>query len=907
MSTILPVNPVPEGLTIARPPRPRPSIAVVAVHGVADQQPRESAGAIANLLLGIWRGGKSVYTSFREVPVRIPTRPVQVRETRGEPAGQPTGTFGMEERAHYLKQQHQDAPATAPAAVETEPQAEARREADYLRDHDFMRAQLEAYEPSDVPYDTVRLEGHKLADGEPVADVHVYEMYWADLSRLGSGLMRIAGEFYQLLLHLANLGRVVVDHAVLEHPGSGGWKRYRTFQASAVRVLTLFTPVLGLLSVASICTMLPGRLPDDAKPYVAAGFAALVVAVLAGVLAYRSSVRLWRPLWALFPVAMAGLGIAAVLMLTDTRRGGWLNLDQVLALEWLLLCGAGLHALYGAYQLRRPGALLWGWVFMAPSLAALVWSVARSGEWQRHALAALRVFELQFLLLSAFTGALVVLALAAGGTGWALALRLPRGSPQRVRARRAAWTARATLALSTVSIFILTLVVFGGLTVGLKPLLDDVGLTYTALIPYPNLGGSQVPAQVLQAMLKSSATTGFPVLLACVALTAVLAAWAILPGAISEITAPRDASATWRTGSLAERWKRARRDGDRSERMGRWLTDGYKVLAFAATLLWFSFFVVMPVLSLVRLAARALGVPLIELDKWQEASGDFVLLMGGVIAVAAVGMVAASGRLNFITMGFRPALDVALDVDNYLREFPRKSTPRARIAERYVSLLRYLCLWRDDEGRPYSSIVVVSHSQGTVITADLLRFLNQEPDPELAPLLATRMPDAEAEPRDPTRLYLFTMGSPLRQLYGRAFPHLYAWITSEAGRPGAPLAGGGDDDHRVGDRLPEGVSPNPADLGISRWVNAYRAGDYVGRELWRPDGCDCLHRRIPAGAPQDREPPSLVVSESEDRSRRELCIGGGAHTHYWDETAPAVGVEVDLLVEDALRHALRPA
>lgn len=48
-------------------------------------------------------------------------------------------------------------------------------------------------------------------------------------------------------------------------------------------------------------------------------------------------------------------------------------------------------------------------------------------------------------------------------------------------------------------------------------------------------------------------------------------------------------------------------------------------------------------------------------------------------------------------------------------------------------------------------------------------------------------------------------------------------------------------------------------------------------------------------------PDDVVVEVSEDaaRCRRELCIGSGAHTHYWDAAAGAIGEELDLLVEEA--------
>src|SRR5512134_920874 len=50
-----------------------PNVAVIAVHGVADQEPLRSARQIADLLLRRrYFDGAPAYTSFREYPLRIP-------------------------------------------------------------------------------------------------------------------------------------------------------------------------------------------------------------------------------------------------------------------------------------------------------------------------------------------------------------------------------------------------------------------------------------------------------------------------------------------------------------------------------------------------------------------------------------------------------------------------------------------------------------------------------------------------------------------------------------------------------------------------------------------------------------------------------------------------------------------
>ena len=135
---------------------------------------------------------------------------------------------------------------------------------------------------------------------------------------------------------------------------------------------------------------------------------------------------------------------------------------------------------------------------------------------------------------------------------------------------------------------------------------------------------------------------------------------------------------------------------------------------------------------------------------------------------------------------------------------------------------------------------------------ELLRYLTQHSDPDIKPKLP---------------IYLFTMGNPLRQLYGLRFPHLYAWA-------------------RQGDSAWPNNGPAPSLIGTKQWVNAYRSGDYVGRYLWHADISD------------DRSTVWSVdaVHVDAEGGKRELCIGSGAHIHYWDETAPEIAVELDRLV-----------
>jgi hypothetical protein len=109
----------------------------------------------------------------------------------------------------------------------------------------------------------------------------------------------------------------------------------------------------------------------------------------------------------------------------------------------------------------------------------------------------------------------------------------------------------------------------------------------------------------------------------------------------------------------------------------------------------------------------------------------------------------------------------------------------------------------------------------------------------------------------------FSMGSPLRQIYSIRFPHLYEWV------------------RQPNDDAVQQEKPDPAELGVRKWINAYRTGDYVGRVLWRSE---------------NNEESWRVAVHDFSSERRELCIGAGAHTHYWDATARSIAEELNRIV-----------
>ena len=92
------------------------------------------------------------------------------------------------------------------------------------------------------------------------ANVHLYEMYWADLSRLAGAVLRVVGEVYQVLLHLPTVGVHTLRAAQLEHPHDAKWKRFVGLQNFAVWLLQVPIALANLLLVALALAVAVGGL-----------------------------------------------------------------------------------------------------------------------------------------------------------------------------------------------------------------------------------------------------------------------------------------------------------------------------------------------------------------------------------------------------------------------------------------------------------------------------------------------------------------------------------------------------------------------------------------------------------------------------------------------------------------------
>ncbi len=749
------------------------NVAVVAVHGVADQTPASSARSIADLLCT-----DKEYGSFSEIPLRI------ARE-RMEP-----GCVDEEKCRRDHQRGIDDAERQTPC-----PEclvAEKHCNGEHVRNADpgirYMHDQLKEYRYPEIPrdegtvYDTVRLEGKRLSDG---ARVHVHEVYWADLSRAGNTWYRLIAEFYQLILHLPSLGRNELAMAREMNGYTKPWEFAHKMQRLAVWLLTVPTALINvaLLSIAIIAltAVIPGEYQYEAA------FALTMVLTAAVLLAALRLAKNRKLLWTLW-LPIVGIAAAAAYLILR----GLDQYYQILALEAAVVAAGACIYIAKKYSVMKYRAFVFGVVAALAMLAIaifFIWNkVSSAADVYVAAVATARTIYPALAVTWLLVFVTATLAAIAG-----VVAALTTEPPQRRLAWRALWTARFSLSMPAAVFVVLTLSIWYLVIEGIIWL------------------GDEAPALVEARELLARSAQGLEFFALALIGFLIVALFAAVPSVLVEIRHPRSS------------------DDDESARLGRWLTKGLRLVPWGAELF---------TVTMIAMLAVSVGMP-------TPLRGDTVMLVLGGVA----GGVALLITGKYFVKTFRSLVDVMLDIDNYLRESPKDATPRARIAERYVSLLRHLAEWRDADGRPYDQIIIVAHSQGTVICADALRYLNTVPDRRLKAINDNTIP-----------LRLFTMGSPLRQIYAQAFPHLYGWITEKD--------------------IIDSESPDPRRLTLQHWANVYCSGDYVGRNIWNAPEARLWARARP----------------KPDGPRVDFCAGAGAHTHYWDRNATDVAAYLKELI-----------
>jgi hypothetical protein len=194
-----------------------------------------------------------------------------------------------------------------------------------------------------------------------------------------------------------------------------------------------------------------------------------------------------------------------------------------------------------------------------------------------------------------------------------------------------------------------------------------------------------------------------------------------------------------------------------------------------------------------------------------------------VMALAGIGLrnVGIVGRLGGgFTTNLGLALDLVYDITTYLRAAnPAIVPPRVQMVARYRAVLRQVAA---DQPR---HIVVMAHSQGTILTlATLLGDRNHSP--RFGPPVGDEAPSVP--------LTFLSYGSPVTQTYEQRFPTRFrAWTDPQV----------------------------LASSRITRWLNVFRAGDYIGRAVGDHESYD----------------PAVTTSGVRLQER---CLGPGHHTRY---------------------------
>lgn len=846
-------------------------VAVIAVHGVGSPPRDETARAVSELLMQHAPDGAS-YEWKEERRLTIATAPVSaghLPELRASRSQQILRAFtrGPRDRTILF----------------------GREETAERPDIAFMRELLSEYETEREPYQTTETIGVRQRDGDRT-DVHVFEMYWADLSRLGSGLLRILGATYQLVQHVSLLGRKTVDiaaqvarareklHLGSYDPGPDAgpyapWMAYAACHRWAIRIFTVGVPVAVLLMFAFLPLFIPAAIADTLRLPIGLTLTTTLLIVGGGIGIYLSPPD--RNAASAFVGYMLLVLGGALVINNNVARASAPRVGTILLSVSLGIIGfGGLLLVLRGYNKTRSGALLFGVVaWLAIILETLVSGSVLVGPFALSdanvvGQFALVGFEWGYALVMV-TWLLLWITVAVTVAFRFYLIRATSGQARR-RATRAVWTARVTLGSSVFSFMVASLVVYRSivylaskapssfdlfprpLATGQLPIISVPGI-FPAQFSCVADAKLSCAERFFVALIAQGATSGLIIAILGLVAVFVLISWFIALIAFTSVRKPNPK--TWN-----------------ARRLGLWMTDGFWWLRVAGTSVAISVLVAVLVGAVFNIfpsvhawAAPHLGRWLAAkmTPEWTQSAIDAVTF--AVLASAATAG-AARLRLEALASRARPAIGVVLDVDNYLRETPREGTPRARIAERFVSLLRHI---REQQ---FDRVVIVSHSQGTVITADLLRFLNHgvprgSPDGELVAGLGCR---------------LMTMGSPLRQLYGANFPHLYGWVNAtdpspeeERERTKNPLRT---------EELPT-ISmrcPDPKELRVECWVNLYTSGDYVGRNLWCDDSWNGVWER--------RTAAEAIVGER----RRERCLGAGTHTHYWE--SEDVAEELDRLI-----------
>ncbi|HXF16154.1 MAG TPA: hypothetical protein VN496_04070 [Burkholderiales bacterium] len=814
-----------------------PRVAVVVVHGIADQRPGQTVREIVRLLCH-GNEGPPRYLQGELHDVLVPVAKLEpggsiasagsaaqnpVSETKGaDPArlrpGTPSGFYQVQ----------QSTPAETPAA--------AKNPEDLgIALNDYLLGRLKLSE-QEALYESTRVSLRRRIDSR---EVDVYEMYWADLSRLGTGGLRVLSSLYQLFFHLNTLSADVIDQIALRNAGGAAWRMLQRLHAWLAWLMKAPAALVQLCMLLMVLFGAMAFVPTEQQGQLLAalfGAAAIALAALASLCWLRetSQTRRMAKLSLLLVSAVVSLAVAIAAL----RAGEWTDIIYFGACAiTVALLGAYLIESYArvAHGVRMlgNGLVVATVICLCVQAGNLLPSVSTQREWMHTA--ALNIAEGLLALVLLAWAVFVLIQIVA----LLLGLWLGRASAKPVRA--SLHTARLTLVVSSALFALLSLVLWSVVSYVAGHALDD-------LLYEPLIFGDGYRSAAIFLDERVHSLGGF--------FTPMVFAFTLLAAAGFLVLAPSLLEELFPSVNVDAHGPRPGAE-QLSERLGAWLGDGMRRLgaiftalvplgAIAGSVLYLAF--------IFRQFAFSIGVA-DGIAQWLAGSldrfqGETLVAAGKWLAGGALTIAALGSRFTQTFGRLRVVIDAVLDIDNYFGDPPNRQPPRARIYSRYASLLAYL------RECGYARFVIVSHSQGTVISADLLRYLHVQ----------GRLPEIVGA----TPISLVTVGSPLRDLYAERFPLLYGWMgLNQSGFASA--------------------TPNASDIGAVEWVNACRSGDYVGRFIWTPSG-DVKRFRI---ATVDSSGKTDVRRAGD---RTEFCLGAGGHTHYFSDDAVALAVEIDRLI-----------
>ena len=832
-----------------------PRVAIVGVHGVGAHAAGASENAMADLLFSLPADqplAARFFGFFREVGVQIPLQPVKVVERHPEPE-----TRGAARLIDLYQEQSTKFAELVASYGKTTKRVERGKAG-----NEFTRMLLQDYlgGADGDAYVTTRLEGKRdaMAPGGE-AEVHIYEVLWADLARPDNSILSFLLAPFQLILHLGSLSRLAVDTGSAENAGNL-WKFYLAAQRYAVRMLQIFIPLSKVVLLIVIFSCVPALLGETHNKVWLPIAIFCFAGIAAGFVAFR---RIHKPaamppwIWASLALVPGTIGAAAGVWVSKLASA---DVASSVAC-WLFLGGPLLFCVLRNYEDVRKGVQITGYfVYGVSFLVFAGYLLLKSAEvpqatfWTVEWVVASIRASWMLLFILAF------LSLALGSLAW----RLERDPAKEARARAAVRTSRLALALPSLLFLLITSMIWAGMFKIARMVQEPFfcpehishppgGAWLQTLQLIPDLNPPLVKEDYLHFVLAWSLGFQLPITLALFALALFLLAWWALPAAFTEKFLLRDKYEPPRSSTNAQ-----------SVRMGAWNSRGLDATSVVTFLFWFAIFLAPPAFYFWP-------------DRWpskfQAWTIDIVQSWAALFTAVVLAAIVRYGS---------EILRTVLDVDTYLRTSPKDATPRAKIMERYVSTLRFLARHRGADGRGYDSVVIVAHSLGALISGDLLRFLHKEGDPELATF-------GLSGDQKPARIpiTLVTMGNPTRQLLNRFMPYLYDWVRDEPDNGLHPLP---PPDLKPPETIPADALPDPDELGVTRWVNAYRSGDYIGRSLWLQE----WYSRTDGEHGDGRYPQPIHKAIGGRHS--EMCIGAGAHTHYWDDTAPDVAELLDSLI-----------